>query len=241
MEELTAKIDRFLSDKMTSEEKSAFLLEVEQNAELRQEIELQKKTTELLEAGSFIALKEKVGSLNKKESNLVGIKPLLRIAAMLVILLIPTYFFISSRYSDTNLFMAYAEPYPDRITNMGEQTDEVLVEAMNLYNEEKYKDAAEVFKSIRSKDVKNEQITLYEAVSLTQSGQSKEAIVLLNETLLSGPDNIVAFEWQLILAYLANDEGDKAKDLLDLFLKHNNGYQQENAESLLADLNSFWH
>ena len=39
---------------------------------------------------------------------------------------------------------------------------------------------------------------------------------------------------------LAAEKGDLAESELRIFLKENNGYQQQNAEALSNDLQSFW-
>ena len=240
MEELTAKIDRYLSGLMSEKEKQAFELDLSKDEALQTEVALQKKTMALLERGAYLDLKEKVATINKSSSSSNTLKPLLRIAAIIVVLLIPAYFYLNSTYSDESLYAAYSEPYPDRITHMGENGDEMLMTAMEHYNKEEYQEAAPLFKTIRAGGNTVEELTIYEAISLMNTDHASEAIELLENALQNKPDNQAIFEWQLVLAYLANDEGEKAIPLLETFLTHNNGYQQEKAESLLDDLSSFW-
>lgn len=241
MEERTARIDAYLSDSMTSEDRSAFEKELDINEELRKEVALQRKTFSLLEAAAYIETKNKVSALNQQKSsgNSIG-GTLLKVAAVLLVLIIPTYFILNNQYNDAHLFAEYSEPYPDRITTMGSSEDEALTKAMNAYNKEEYAEAAKLFHAIRLKGTTNENILLYEAVSLTYSGQAEKAINLLSEARKTVPSNQTSLDWQLILSLLANNEGEKAKEKLAEFLQHNDGYQQEKAEALHKDLNRIW-
>lgn len=241
MEELTKKIERYLSGEMSLEEKSAFDIEMEKDPALQKEFDLYRITYDLLEANAYIELKEKVSELNSTNRTNNSIKFLGRVAAVLLVLLIPTYFYISAQYKDKNLYVHYAQPYPDRITKMGGDTDEMLFSAMEHYNEKEYEIAAIEFSKIRQQDSTNEQIAIYEAVSLMNSDQADRAVKLLEEIRSSSsPKYQLAIQWQLILAYLANGEGDKSNEMLKSFLRMNDGYQQKNAKKLFDDLNSIW-
>lgn len=241
MKERTAQIDAYLSESMSSEERNAFEIALEKDPELKKEMILQKKTFALLEAAAFIETKDKIRALNQKKSagsSLGG--TLLKVAAVLLVLIIPTYFILNNQFNDAHLFAEYSEPYPDRITTMGASDETKLNEAMSAYNQEEYTSAAKLFKAIRIDGTKNTNIALYEAVSLTYSGQAKEAIDLLANSMKPNPPNFISLEWQMVLSLLANDQGGEAKKVLDKFLKHNDGYQQEKAIALQKDLNRIW-
>ncbi|NVK64358.1 MAG: hypothetical protein HWE22_07205 [Flavobacteriales bacterium] len=241
MEERTAKIDAYLSDSMTSEERLSFEEELSANEDLRKEVELQRKTFALLEAAAYIDTKNKVAALNRQKSSGGSIGgTLLKVAAAALVLLIPTYFILNNQYNDAHLFAEYSEPYPDRVTTMGSSENDKLNEAMNAYNKKEYAKAAKLFKAIRLNGTKNENVLLYEAVSLTYSNQAKEAIKLLSERKKNEPKNRIALDWQLILSLLADNQGEEANEELTKFLQHNEGYQQEKAEALQKDLNRIW-
>ncbi len=241
MEERTAQIDAYLSDAMTSEEKKTFELALKNDHELRKDVDLQKKTFALLEAAAFIATKDKIRKINQQKSAKSSIGgTLLKVAAVLLILVIPTYFVLNNQFNDEHLFADYSEPYPDRITTMGSSNDTKLTEAMSAYNKKEYTSAAKLFKSIRLNGTENASIVLYEAVSLTYSDQAKKAVDLLEVAMNPKPANLSSLKWQMILSLLANDQGEEAKIVLAKFLAHNNGYQQEKAEDLQKDLTRIW-
>lgn len=240
MEERTAQIDTYLSGSMTSEEEKAFELALENDPELRKDVDLQKKTFALLEAAAFIETKDKIRAINQQKStgSFGGI--LLKVAAVLLVLVIPTYFLLNNQFNDEHLFADYSEPYPDRITTMGSSDKTKLTEAMSAYNKREYTEAAKLFKVIRLNGSENDKVILYEAVSLTYSDQAKEAVDLLEIAMKPKSANFISLEWQMVLSLLANNQGDDAKNVLVKFLERNDGYQQEKAEALLKDLNRIW-
>ncbi|MCJ8289885.1 MAG: hypothetical protein HRT58_09495 [Crocinitomicaceae bacterium] len=240
MEERTAQIDTYLSGSMTSEEEKAFELALENDLELRKDVDLQKKTFALLEAAAFIETKDKIRAINQQKSTSSFGGMLLKVAAVLLVLVIPTYFLLNNQFNDEHLFADYSEPYPDRITTMGSSDETKLTEAMSAYNKEEYIEAAKLFKVIRLNDSENDKVILYEAVSLTYSDQAKKAVDLLEIAMKPKSANFISLEWQMVLSLLANNQGDDAKDVLAKFLEHNNGYQQIKAEALLTDLNRIW-
>ena len=241
MEERTAQIDDYLSDSMTLEEKKAFELALENDPELKADLTLQKKTFAILEAAAYIETKDKIRAMNENNSSGSSFGgTLLKVAAVLLVLVIPTYFVLNNQFNDEHLFADYSEPYPDRITTMGAADKSTLTEAMSAYNKEEYTEAAKLFKEIRLNGTENDNVVLYEAVSLTYSDQAKKAVDLLEIAMKPKSTNFISLEWQLVLSLLANDQGDEAKSVLVKFLEHNNGYQQKKAESLQKDLNRIW-
>jgi len=239
MEDLTQEIDRFLSKEMNDSEYEAFTKRLETDEALRKEVDLQRKTFRLLEAAEWTKTKNQVAQINKKSTKVISIGMLSKIAAVLVIGLFTTYFFVHRAYSDQYLFDAYHEAYPDRFTSMGDNTGWIS-QAMKLYHEENYGDAQKVFNQINYEKKEQETIYfLYEAVCLNKIGEYQKAISVLNQAESVERLNI-PIKWELILAYVGAGQDDQAKKELHSFLQMNDGYQQEKAERLQKDLNSFW-
>ena len=237
MEESTSKIDQYLSGEMSSADKKLFEAEMNSNESLKEEVLLQIKVVAMLDESAWIETKGKVAELNKKKRGSSPAIQLLKIAAILVIVLLPTYYIIHRQYSDQNLYASCNTKYPDHITTMGSSDDEVI-SAMSLYNNEKYDEAAKAFIELRLAG--DSTLIIYEAISLTQNGESSAAIGLLESYIKTEPENISTYQWQLVLSYLANNQGDEAHKLLQEFVKNNDGYQTERGIELLDDLNSFW-
>lgn len=238
MEELTGKIELYLNGLLSADEHAAFEAEIAADPKLKAEVELQQKTTALLKAAAFEQTRQQVAELNANRQS-ASSYTFLKVAASIVLLVGLGYYLIHIQYSDSALYSAYNAPYPDRITTMG-ANDHSAAKALQFYNEKNYAAAANEFQLLAESGRYEERFTIYEAVALTNSKRPSEAIERLEKHLATKPADAVACEWQLILAYLAAENGKQAETLLKEFLQHNNGYQNEKATELLAELNSIW-
>lgn len=238
MEELTNEIDRYLSEEMSPSELETFKKRLESDESLRGEVNLQRKTFRLLEAAAWVETKNKVARLNKKSSKTITMVTLSKIAAVLVIGLITSYIIVHRSYSDQNLYASYHQPYPDRLTTMGNSTRLSLV--MASYNKQHYALAQKQFSVLRNDEVGDEKLlVLYEAVCFNELKNYSQTIQLL-ETYKSTNSSTSAIDWELILSYVAVGNDTKAKKLLKDFLKNDEGYKISEAKELLDNLNSFW-
>lgn len=237
MEELTGRIDLYLKNQLSKEERSKFEEQMKKDDSLREEVRLQQKMIELLEADAWLKTKEKIEGLNrpKRNSNII----FLRVAAVFIGIVLCSYFILNRQYSDAVLYSDYATPYPDRITTMGGVSPDVK-NAMELYNTQSYKAAAVVFEKLRLGREGNEELFLYEVIALTESEQVTKAILLLEDYSEFSENLIEAFAWQKIMVHLANNDGETARKLLEEYLKKGSQYQRQKAEELEEDLNSFW-
>lgn len=241
MEDLTAKIDLYLNGMLPKDEQAAFEAEIAADPKLREEVELQRKTFALLEAAAFEETRQQVAELSANNNSRSGSRRMISIAASVTLLLGLgiSYYLISNQYSNNSLYAEYAEPYPDHITTMG-AGEQAVAKALEHYNQEDYAAAAKAFRTLADSGLYEDRFTIYEAVSLTNSGQAPKAITLLEDHLKTNPKDAIACEWQLVLSYLANNDGTKAKALLQQFLEHNEGYKNTKATALLDELQSFW-
>lgn len=239
MEDLTEKIDLYLKARLSAKEQTAFEREIATDEELQKAVDLQRKTTELLEAGAFLDMKDRINALNSEVEKKTGTFSFLKIAAVFIGLLLAAYGVMNYSYADQQLYADYFEPYPDRITSMGKE-ENTVAKAIEFYNEKNYAKAASSFKKVREQQGRNELHILYEAIALTQSNQADKAISLLNEYPATNTSLTEAYNWQMILANLANQKGDEAYTLI---LKYNDGnpsYKKESALQLEKDLESIW-
>lgn len=235
MEDLTQHIDDYLNGRLKESEVVEFEKRMEKDADFREEVAMQKELTTLLQEKERIALKNYVNEIartEKKSTKFVALK----IAAVILLLLLPTYFYISSLYSNKSLYDTYQATYEDRITTMGE-SDEVA-KAMSAYNKGNYSEAITLFGEIRAQEPQD-RLIIYEAVSYRKLNRHKEAIQLLKKNVNSS-ESPETLQWELVLNYLATNQGDKAEKELVSFLKNNKGYKEEKARELLNDLQSFW-
>ncbi|GAB5419057.1 MAG: hypothetical protein Crog4KO_05650 [Crocinitomicaceae bacterium] len=237
MEDRTQHIDDYLNNRLSEEDAAKFERDLEADPNLREELELQQKLQRLLEENERLELKKQVANISQTQSKSRAPKSIIfKVAAIILLLLIPTYFYVSNQYTDSSLYEAYEETYADRVTTMGASDD--LQEAMLAYNTEKYKKASILLREIRIEKA-DERLIIYEAVAYRKSDQPEKAIQLLNKYIPKAQFK-ETLQWELILNYLAAERGEEAEKTLQVFLKDNSGYKQQQAEALLKDLQSYW-
>lgn len=237
MEDRTKRIDLYLNDGLSKADRLAFEALMEKDESLRKELELQQKTSELLEAAAWLKTKEKVFAIN--DSSTTSSKLWLKVAAVFIGVLLTSYLVLNYTYGDKQLYAKYSSPYPDRITSMGTTGDD-LTQAMTFYNQAAYGKALSLFKTIREKGEANQQLILYEAIALTEEDRAEEALSLLELTPKVEPNLQAAFVWQKVMSYLANEEGDEAYETLQVYLEAKHQYQRSKALQLKEDLESSW-
>lgn len=237
MEELTAKIDRYLSGEMPLNEKESFENEMSSDVNLKKAVDLQMKTGALLEKAAWIETKSKVSKLNNKNNKTIQLRPLLKIASVFIVLLGSSYFFIANQYSDSSLYNAYSTTYPDYLTSMGDSDDD-LKQAMKYYNSGEFQEAIKLFNKLSYDSDLSNDVIIYKITCLVELGRADEAIELgdsLAKEQLSSP-----VQWELILAHLADGSSEGLIEKIELFRKESNGYQESKSKELLEDLNSIW-
>lgn len=112
--------------------------------------------------------------------------------------------------SDTqSLFKKYFEPYRYEVNVAGTRRD-----AMRTYQDEKYQEAIKLFDEILDQRP-DDAMSFYKGIALLSTDQAATAVPIF-ETLSARPDWQFQQQssWYLAMAYLANDEADKAKAAL---------------------------
>ena len=237
MQDRTEYIDDYLNNRLSEKERLEFEQELQSNEALSKELKLQKRLGALLEASERIDLRDRVAEVNN------SIKPkrkylLLKVAAILIVALLSSYYFIHSRYTDSALALNYDTVYPDLVTTMGTE-DQAVQQVMDLYNTGDFEECAGALKELRL-DRGVDGLEIYEVVSLRKSQKIEEAIQLAIRMINQQNEQEAAFEWQLVLCYLSGENGEKAKQQLDHFLQQNYAYKTDEATALNEDLSAFW-
>jgi hypothetical protein len=157
----------------------------------------------------------------------------LAIAASFVGILFITIFSIyySSEKSSTNLYAAYFQPYPNEVAPIvrGQNSSSPNTDAFQAYEKEDYELSAKLFENI-SEDY----ALLYGGISNLEIGQTQKAINQLKSLSLQNSNYQDVAEWYLALAYLKNNETEKAKKVLNSIDK--NQQFSEQAVELLSNL-----
>lgn len=228
MEELWAEIERYLQDRMSSEERLAFEKEIDANAELKAELELHSSMHTILgnarEREYRTTLQETSRRWHEqngkaKRRPMITVRTLLSIAAvLLVVIMVYTWY---GREGSTDVFAQNFEPYAMILTEraLGDTalTAKLLSQAIAHYNSGRFDSASNAFTQLRSSGMDEVTIQFYEAVSLMGSGKYEGAIPLFQD-LLERPDHLLKEQsrWYLGLALWQGGSTEEARTVFQL-------------------------
>lgn len=164
-----------------------------------------------------------------------------RIAAVIAVLVALTFTFLLVKNnlakSNDELFATYYEKMPaDFHTRSEEIQGNDFINAVKLYNQNKYREAIVGFEKVLKNEPANNAAKLFLGICYTETHQYKNAATQFTK-IISGKDPI--FEehasWYLSLCYLKTNNAGLAKNIL-LNLVHTNSFYEDKASELLKDM-----
>lgn len=221
-EELQDQIERYLFRAMTEEEERDFTERINSDASLKEEVEL---TAMILAATAKVGRKQDLSDIELlKQTSVDEIrkltkgrkpKPVLKttywLAASAAIILLA---FIINRFYKVNdgseqLFAAYYAPYHDDAgvhrggsSISGEDTS-IFMQAVALYTDGQYAAALEMFDKIGNHFI--DDVAVYKAVCLLETGKTGQSIRLLSESVEKNGEAWEYYQdaqWYLALSYI---------------------------------------
>ena len=244
------KIDKFLLGLMDEKEQKEFELQMENNPELKESVELQKMIVdEINERESFMTILQKAEAEKQKKGKVINFnfRQSFAYAAVLagVILLVWQPF----KSSGSEIFDTYGIAIPASelsqlarggigtrggsfyFDNFSPADNDKIAEALNLYSEEKYIGATEVFEQVLSSPKRSNELILYMAISQLYADEILKAIENL-EYLNSHSQHEIKdkAEFYLALAYIKNGNTLKAKGLLRKIKEKDNEFSERAAK-----------
>jgi tetratricopeptide (TPR) repeat protein len=239
-------IERYISNEMTESERQWFLLEMEGNHQLRNEVELRRKTDELLRRQSTLSLRTKLSSIEnaRKErikSRLIMRMKIVKYAAVFAGAVVITTMILFSGRNLTNeeianqFYKTYAAPTGQRSLTAAANKDYVL--GLKYYNDQDYKNAATQFAKVLKTNPNDMQSHLLSGVSNMEEKRYSEAKQSFT-TVIDNNNNlfIESAQWYLALCYVKTQETDKASKLL-MEIKNGGGFYSKDARKVLRKLN----
>lgn len=198
------RIERYLREQMTPEENEAFLYDLRNDKNLREEAQMMAlliKDMKEEQAKEDAEIKEKVFATKKKTKNISMVRWTLSIAAIFLLIFgATTLWNKQSKHSDTEILFAQADAlfvqyYSYDVTSpRGGDDDAIKQELVELYNKVgSDKDISPVISRLQ---------TIYDNV------QSR------NEDYQDYGNSSREIAWYLALAYIKDHNLDKAKELL---------------------------
>jgi tetratricopeptide (TPR) repeat protein len=246
MDNLNQRLEDFLDGQLSSEELELFLVELENNKDLTNEMNLRLEVNQLIKDKGFVELKDKLTLQLNNPNSLNPIfnlgKDFLRTwhlaaASFALILVVGGLWYILSNkpYSTEKLVTKYYKPaHPIlQIRSVEVNNDDALVKAFKYYKESDYNNALKYFKSIEN------QITakFYSGVCHIELEQYDQAIDSFTQ-IVNDNDNLFVeqAEWYLGLIYLMDNQKSRA---IDQFMKisQSEGYYTAQANEIIKYLN----
>jgi len=234
-------VERYLNDELTAEEKQQAEERISVDQEFKQRLEVFREYQRMHSSDSlaFRELLEEVEADYRQ-----GRKPqkkywLIAASVSAICLLGAVYFlFLRPAPQPEALYAQYFSPPTDNLTVRDEGNQQLLNEAMSLYNNQQYAEALVRFEDWQQQHTDSIPVIFYSAMSHMGLGEVEAAIIQLQqisqEGQLPGPYQ-TASHWYLALAYLKNEQTGKARPLLRELAEGSSSYADK-AVQLLDDL-----
>ena len=231
-------IERHNAGEMSDVEKQWFRKELDGNEKLRNEVNLRKRTDEVLKKQNVMSLRNKLSEIEsirreakkpvKKSKKSVYIK---YAAVFAGLVLIGSIALFSGKNLDNEKIMkryykVYEPPTSQRSAQSGMDADFTL--ALEFYNTRDYEKAAILFNKVLESKPNDMQTVLLKGVSNFEEKKYPEAKQSFDE-VIDDKDNLYIdqAQWYLALCYLNTNEKEKAKQIFNVIGKEGGIYQNE--------------
>jgi len=246
LKEFSYFIERFISDEMAETERQWFLKEMEENQNLKREVDLRMKTDELLRRQEVLSLRAKLTAIEQTRKERVRIKQMMRTSIMKYAAVFAGFALVTSLilFSGRSLtseelvdrfYKSYEAPSGQRSASTEANIDYIL--GLKYYNEHDYANAAAQFAKVLKTNPDDMQTHLLSGVSNMEEKRYNEAKKSFT-TVIDDNNNlfIESAQWYLALCYLKTDEKEKATEILNS-IKNEGGFYCKDARKVLRKLN----
>jgi tetratricopeptide (TPR) repeat protein len=231
-------IERYNAGEMSDVEKHWFRKELNGNEKLRNEIDLRKRTDEVLKRQDIMSLRNKLSEIESKRRE--AKKPVknskksayIKYAAVFAgLVLIGSLVLFSGKNLDNEKIMkryykVYEPPTAQRAAQSGADADFTL--AVEFYNTRDYEKAAVLFNKVLESKPNDMQTVLLKGVANFEEKKYPEAKQSFGK-VIDDKNNLYIdqAQWYLALCYLNTNEIGKAKQLLSIIGKESGIYKNE--------------
>ena len=231
-------IERHIAGEMSDAEKQWFLKELDGNEKLRNEVNLRKRTDEILNNQNIMSLRNKLSEIEKNRSAVI--KPaknskkstFIKYAAVIsgLALIGSMWLFSGKHLSNDEIMKHYYKTY-EPATNQrsaNSETNPDFTLALEFYNTRDYEKAAIYFNKVLEMKPNDMQTVLLKGVSNFEERKYPEAKQSFTK-VIDNKDNLYIdqAQWYLSLCYLNTNEIDKATQLLKIIVKEDGKYKSE--------------
>ncbi|HUX57286.1 MAG TPA: tetratricopeptide repeat protein [Bacteroidales bacterium] len=238
-------IERYNAGEMSEAEKKWFQKELDGNEKLSNEVNLRRRTDDVLMNRDIISLRNKLSEIaRKKETDVPAKSPgkqfYLKYVAVIsgLILIGSITLFSGKKLSNKEIiskyYKAYEPPSAQRSVQTELNTDFIL--ALEFYNTNDYENAAVHFKKVLECNPKDMQSVFLNGVSnfedkkYPDAKQSFDIVINDNNNLF-----IENAEWYLALCYIKTDDMEKAIQQLEIIYEEG-GIYKDGAKKIIRKL-----
>ena len=239
-------IERYNAGEMSEAEKLWFQKELEGNEKLRNEVNLRKRTDNILKNQDVISLRNKLNKIEyqrkeaKQPTNNIRKTGYIKYAAVFAgLLLIGSLALFSGKNLNTETIMkryhkAYEPPTSQRSAQSPSDADFTL--ALEFYNTHDYEKAEVLFSKVLESKPNDMQTVLLKGVSNFEEKKYPEAKQSFVK-VIDDKDNLYIdqAQWYLALCYLNTDETEKAKQLFKIIV-NGDGIYKSDAKKIIRGL-----
>ena len=236
-------IERYISDEMKPEEKAWFEKELEGDSALRKEVELRRKTEEILRRDSDIrALRNKMRVIAadhaRKKPAPVRISVAKYAAAITLLIMVGSaIWFSSGKLSNEEIFERYNTVVPVAAESVSRSVsvspDDAYLQAVNEYKKGEYDKAIGLLLQFTAVDQDNPEVFMMlgnsyvEKSQFTEAGANYRKVIDHNDNLYIEDAN-----WMLALCYIRTGESEKARKQLSMISASDSRHSRNAAKAL---------
>ena len=240
-------IERYITGEMGDEERTWFEKELDGNGNLRAELELRKKTDDILRKRDIMNLRNKLAAIdNQRKEAAVSEKKLsgrshFRYAAIITALVVigSVALFTGRNSSSDELIGKFYKTYEPVSSQRSARTEANadFTLALEFYNTNDFSNAALFFNKVLEKNPGDMQSELLSGVSNFEDKKYPEAKNSFT-TVIDDNNNlfIETARWYLALCYIRTKENSKAIEQLQV-VADEGGIYSKNARKILKSLN----
>jgi hypothetical protein len=227
-------IQTYFEKSLSAEEQKLFDSLMESDTDYAKEVAFQKNLKKAISLNERADLKKKLNSFENKKTKVQPPKIWYVAASILLICGLDFYF---SQNSPAAIYDEFYQTYPNVVapTVRGENETNIKTEAFFEYDNGNYEKSLALFSKIYAAE-KVDYALFYKALSQMELQKTTAAIVAFNQFDLSKKNAFTPFiKWYLALAYLKENQNEKALPLLKSLSETENP-QQEMALKLIKKL-----
>lgn len=240
-------IERFIAGEMKEDELQWFGKELQTNAELSEELKLDKNLNNILIDEGVVDLRQKLISILNESKQRVVAPKIARMqprswqivaAAVIAVLVIAGGALLLTQqrsYTAEKLFsMYYDSESTIELTRSGSSN---IVDAILKFQIRDYRGASLLFAEILDKDSSNIAVWFYNGISYIETNRMADAISAF-KYIVEDKNNLYVehAEWYLGLCYLRNGQIDLAIEQFSMIAADENNYHRKEADKILVKL-----